>query len=189
MPIFAYSKKETDIAPSEKRSMVSFAIRFPGDPITDMLPPIVAPAVSGTRRRLGRMRCAAATPMTIGIKTATVPVFDTKLDTVPENSVTAIISERSPGQNLKSDAPIFSAMPVLKSAAPITLMATTSIMLCPTRGANISFASITPAKYRDTGTAKTRRPIGSTSATKRTVASAKISRVMSAGVIAVRPAS
>lgn len=53
----------------------------------------------------------------------------------------------------------------------------------------VSFASITPAKYRDTGTAKTRRPIGSTSATKRIVASAKISRVMSAGVIAVRPAS
>ena len=55
---------------------------------------------------------------------ATVPVFETKLDTVPENSMTARMSVRSPGQNRNNAAPIFSAMPVLNSAAPITLIAT-----------------------------------------------------------------
>ena len=183
MPILAYSKNVTDIAPSENFSIVSLAIRFPGEPITEMLPPIVAPAVSGIRSRLGLMRCAAATPMTIGISTATVPVFETKLDTVPENSITVKMSVRSPGQNRNNAAPIFSAMPVLNSAAPITLIATTRMMLCPTSGAKISFASITPQKYSATGTENTRSPIGKTSTTKRTTATKNMRRVIPADVI------
>ena len=183
MPILANSKNVMPRAPSDIPSIVSFAIRLPGEPMTEMLPPSVAPAVSGIRSRQGLTRRAAATPMTIGMRIATVPVFETKAETPPAKSVTVKMSERSPGQNLKSAAPIRSAMPVLNSAAPTTLIATTSMMLCPTSGANISFASITPQKYSETGTANTTRPIGRTSATKSASATANTISVVVAGVI------
>ena len=84
--------------------------------------------------------------MTIGIRIATVPVLETKDETVPEKSITARMSVRSPGQNRNSVRPIRSAMPVRNSAAPITLIATTRTIDCPISGAKISFASMTPAK-------------------------------------------
>ena len=128
MPTPAYSKNLTLIAPSENLSIVSLAMRFPGLPITEMFPPSVAPAVRGIKSRLGLILCDAAAPMIIGIRIATVPVFDTNAETVPAKRVTTIISDRSPGQNRKRPLPIRSAMPVLKSAAPSTLIATTRMM-------------------------------------------------------------
>ena len=103
-------------------------MRFPGLPITEMFPPNVAPAVSGISSRLGFTLCEAAAPIMIGIRIATVPVFDTNDDTIPENNVTVSISDRSPGQKRNSNRPIRSAIPVLNNAAPITLIATTRMM-------------------------------------------------------------
>ena len=82
-----------------------------------------------------------------------------------------------------SDTAIAAALPrmVLNSAAPTTLMATTSIMLWPTSGANISFASMTPPKYRATGTEKTTSPMGRMSATKSASAAANIVNVLAEG--------
>lgn len=72
-PTFAYSKKPKPLPIFCKADC---AIKLPGAPISDRLPPSAAANTSGISRRERVNPDLAATPITTGIKTAAVPVLE-----------------------------------------------------------------------------------------------------------------
>ena len=175
-PILAYSKKP-NLRPVSC-SRMPWAMRLPGAPISERLPPIAAAKTSGIRRR-GRAKPAlAAMPTTTGMRMAAVPVLERKPDMMPVMVMMAMMSCRSVLAKRVTRAPMRFAMPVSKSAPPTMNMATKRMTFGSTKPWKAVLASRTPVTTRPMQTVMAVTASGIFSQTNMMMAKSRNRRVM-----------
>ena len=179
-PTMAYSKKP-NLSP--RGSMVDCAIRFPGAPIRERLPPIAAANTKGIRSLDLFSPDFAAIPMTTGMSTAAVPVFESTPLISPTITIMATISWHSVLANLVTIPPISLAIPVSNRAPPTMNIATNNITLVSINPPNACFTSKTPVTTRPEQTIIDVSAKGIFSDTNITIANARNNKVIIAGLI------
>ena len=175
IPTFAYSKKPNDIPIS---CIADCAIKLPGAPISDKLPPIAAANTSGISNLDLEYPDLAATPITTGISTAAVPVLDNTPLIKPTITMIAIISCFSLLAKCVTTPPILLAIPVSNNAPPTINIDTKSITLLSIKPENAVFQSNTLVTTRPTQTIIDVTPNGSFSHTNMTIANNKNNNVI-----------
>ena len=126
------------------------AIRLPGAPIRERLPPIAAANTSGIKSLDLEYPDFAAIPITTGIKTAAVPVLESTPLINPTIIMIAMISCLSVLAKCVTTPPILFAIPVSNNAPPTINIATNKMTLLSINPANAVFQSNTPVTTRPT---------------------------------------
>ena len=144
---------------------------------------MAAANTSGISRRDLLYPDFAAIPITTGIRTAAVPVFDNTPLINPTITMMATISIRSLFANFDTISPTLFAIPVSNSAPPTINIDTNRITLLSINPENAVFASSTPVSTRPIQTIMEVSPRGIFSSTNITTANAKNSNVMLDGLI------
>ena len=183
-PTIAYSKNPNSMLIS---SSALWAIRLPGAPIRERLPPIAAAKTSGIRRRDLLYPDLAAIPMTTGISTAAVPVLESTPLINPTMTIMATISIRSVFANFVTIPPILFAIPVSNRAPPTINIATNKMTLLSMKPAKAVLTSSTSVTTRPTQTIMDVTPRGIFSNTNMTTAKRRKSRVIVAADIPGSP--
>ena len=176
----AYSKKPN---PRFISSRALCAIRFPGAPIRDKLPPMAAANTSGISSLEREYPDFAAIPITTGISTAAVPVLERTPLISPTITMMAMISIFSVFANFVTIPPILFAMPVSKNAPPTINIATNKMTLLSINPANAVLTSKTPVTTSPQQTIMDVTPSGIFSNTNITTAKRRNSNVIVVGFI------
>ena len=179
-PTLAYSKNPK---PLPIFCNADCAIRLPGAPISDRLPPSAAAKTSGISRRERVKPDFAATPMTTGINTAAVPVFERKPDITPTTTIIVKISCFSVLAKCVITPPTLFAIPVSNSAPPTMNIATKRITLVSIKPAKACLRSSTPVRTSATQTTIEVTARGIFSHTNMAIANTSKHRVMVIGSI------
>ena len=179
-PTMAYSKKPND-KPISARPL--WAIRLPGAPIRERLPPMAAAKTSGIKSLDFEYPDFAAIPITTGISTAAVPVLDKTPLISPTITMIAIISIFSVFAKRVTIPPILLAIPVSNNAPPTMNMATKRITLLSINPAKAVFTSSTPVTTSPQQTIIDVTPNGIFSSTNMTTANRRNNSVMVDGLI------
>ena len=129
----------------------------------------------------------AAIPITTGMSTAAVPVFESTPLIRPTITIIAIIRPRSVLANFVTQPPISFAIPVSKRAPPTINIATKSITLVSIKPPKACFTSNTPVTTRPTQTIIDVRAKGIFSDTNIIIANTKNNNVIIAGLIFFPP--
>ena len=179
-PTFAYSKnpKLSPISP-----IADCAMRFPGAPMRDKFPPMAAAKTSGIRSLDLEYPDFAAIPITTGMRTAAVPVFESTPLISPTITIIAMISCLSVLAKCVTTPPILFAIPVSNNAPPTINIATKRITLLSINPEKAVFQSSTPVITRPTHTIMDVTPSGIFSHTNITTANNKNKSVIVAGLI------
>ena len=181
-PTFAYSKKPKPLPIFCKADC---AIKLPGAPISDRLPPSAAANTSGISRRERVNPDLAATPITTGIKTAAVPVLERKPDITPTTTIMMKISCFSVLAKWVITPPTLFAIPVSNNAPPTMNMATKRMTLLSIKPANACLRSNTPVSTNATQTTMEVTASGTFSQTNMMIANTSKHRVMVIGSILI----
>ena len=176
-PIFVYSKNPNDFPIS---CIADWAIRFPGAPISERFPPIAAANTSGIRSFDLEYPDFAAIPITTGIRTAAVPVFESTPLINPTITIIAMISCLSDLAKCVTTPPILFAIPVSNNAPPTMNMATNKITLLLINPEKAVFQSSTPVMISPIQTIIDVTPSGSFSHMNIMIANSKNTNVIAA---------
>ncbi|CPR74418.1 Uncharacterised protein [Salmonella enterica subsp. enterica serovar Bovismorbificans] len=179
-PIFAYSKKPK---PPPIFCSADCAIRFPGAPINDRLPPNAAAKTSGISRREREKPDFAATPITTGIKTAAVPVLERTPDIKPTTTIMVKISCFSVFAKRVMTPPTLFAIPVSNNAPPTINIATKRMTLVSIKPAKACLIFRTPVITKATQTIMEVTASGTFSHTNMTIANTNKHKVRVMGSI------
>ena len=164
-------------------SITDCAIRLPGAPIRERLPPIAAANTRGIKSLDLEYPDFAAIPITTGIKTAAVPVLESTPLINPTIIMIAMISCLSVLAKCVTTPPILFAIPVSNNAPPTINIATNKMTLLSINPANAVFQSNTPVTTRPTQMIMDVTPSGIFSHTNITMANNKNNNVIVAGLI------
>ena len=183
-PTIAYSKNPNSMLIS---SSALWAIRLPGAPIRERLPPIAAAKTSGIRRRDLLYPDLAAIPMTTGISTAAVPVLESTALINPTMTIMATISIRSVFANFVTIPPILFAIPVSNRAPPTINIATNKMTLLSMKPAKAVLISRTPVTTSPIQTIIDVTPSGIFSSTNMITANRRNNNVIVVALICITP--
>ena len=180
----AYSKK-----PNFKFifSRALCAIILPGAPIRERFPPMAAANTSGISNFDLLYPDFAAIPITTGINTAAVPVFESTPLIKPTITMIATISIRSVLANRVTMPPILFAIPVSNNAPPTMNIATNRITLLSINPANAVCTSSTSVTVNPIQTIIEVTPSGIFSRTNITTANRRNKSVIVDGLICFPP--